>query len=68
MTIAANVKQTFSTIKNMESQLSSLALDSLDDDAKKAFHDAMLVMGSIKAELQSRIFELERNEPQYKGS
>lgn len=68
MTTASNVKQTFATIKNMEAQLSSLALNSLDDGAKKAFHEAMLTLGNIKNDLQARVFELERAEPQYKGS
>jgi hypothetical protein len=68
MTIASNVKQAFATIKNIESQLSSLALNSLDESAKKAFHEAMLDVGKIKEDLQSRVYELERAEPQYKGS
>jgi hypothetical protein len=68
MTIASNVKQTFATIKNIESQLSSLALNSLDDEAKAAFHEAMLMIENVKNDLQSRVFELERAEPQYKGS
>ncbi|MCQ6282712.1 DUF1657 domain-containing protein [Bacillus sp. EB600] len=68
MTIASNVKQTFATVKNIESQLSSLALNSLDVEAQKVFHEAMLTIGEIKGDLQSRIYELERAEPQYKGS
>jgi uncharacterized protein DUF1657 len=68
VTVASDVKQTFATIKNMESQLSSLALNSLDEGAKKAFHEAMLTMGNIKDDMQARVFELERDEPQYKGS
>lgn len=68
MTIASNVKQTFSTIKNIESQLSLLALNSTDEEAKKQFHETMLVIGNIKNDLQSRVYELERMEPQYMGS
>lgn len=68
MTIASNVKQTFATVKNIESQLSSLAYNSMDEGAKKVFHEAMLTVGEIKEDLQSRVYELERSEPQYKGS
>jgi hypothetical protein len=68
MTVASNIKQTYATIKNIESQLSSLAFNSLDDGAKKVFHEAMLTIGKIKEDLQTRIYELERAEPQYKGS
>jgi hypothetical protein len=68
MTVASNIKQTYATIKNIESQLSSLAFNSLDEVAKKEFHDAMLTIGKIKDDLQMRIYELERAEPQYKGS
>lgn len=68
MTIVSNVKQSLLTVKSIESQLSSLAINSLDEDAKKIFHETMLEMGNIKNDLQQRIFELERAEPQYQGS
>jgi hypothetical protein len=68
LTIASNVNQTLSTIKGIEAQLSSLALNSLDEEAKKVFHETMLTMDDIKDDLQTRVYELEREEPQYKGS
>jgi hypothetical protein len=68
MTIASNVKQTLSTIKGIEAQLSSLALNSLDEDSKKVFHETMLTMSDIKDDIQTRVYELERAEPQYKGT
>ncbi len=68
MTVASNVKQCLVTIKGIESQLSSLAFNSLDQEAKAAFHDTALTIGTIKKDLQYRILELERQEPQYKGS
>lgn len=67
MTIASNVKQCLSTLKGIESQLSLLALNSLDEDAKEMFHESMLTIASVKKDLQSRVLELERLEPQYKG-
>ncbi|WML44782.1 DUF1657 domain-containing protein [Neobacillus sp. PS3-40] len=68
MTIVSNVKQCLTTVKGIEAELSSLALNSLDENATKAFHMAMLKMGDIKDDLQTRVYELEREEPQYKGS
>ena len=68
MTIISNVKQSLSTLKGIEAELSSLALNSLDENATKTFHMAMLKIGDIKDDIQTRVYELERAEPQYKGS
>ncbi len=68
MTIASNVKQTLSTVKAIKSQLSSLALNSLDKEAQRIFHESMLTMEDIQNDLQARSDELDRLEPQYKGS
>ncbi|MEH7106715.1 MULTISPECIES: DUF1657 domain-containing protein [Bacillaceae] len=68
MTVASNVKQTLATIKSIEAQLSMLALNSLEDEAKTVFHETMLTVGNIKKDLQYRVYELERQEPQYQGS
>jgi hypothetical protein len=68
LTIASNVKQSLAVVKDIEGQLSSLALNSLDEEAKRVFHEATLTIGDVKKDLQTRVFELERQEPQYKGS
>jgi hypothetical protein len=68
MTIASNVKQCFLTIKDIQAQLSSLALNSLDEDAKRIFHQTSLAMDDVKKDLQTRVLELERLEPQYKAT
>ncbi|MEH7077019.1 DUF1657 domain-containing protein [Neobacillus drentensis] len=68
MTIASNVKQCLSTIKGIEAQLSSFALNSIDTGAQAIFHEASLTIGEVKKDLQYRVLELERHEPQYKGS
>ena len=67
MTIAASVKQCLANLKGIEAQLSSLALNSLDEGAKEIFHETMSIMDSVKKDLQTRVLELERLEPQYKG-
>jgi len=68
MTIASNVKQCLSTLNGIEAQLSSFALNSLDEEAKIIFHETSLLIGDVKKDLQYRVLELERHEPQYKGS
>lgn len=68
MTVASNVKQCLITIKGIEAQLSSLALNSLDEEAKAVFHETTMSISTIKKDLQYRVLELERQEPQYKGS
>jgi hypothetical protein len=66
MTIASDVNQCLSTIKGIESQLSSFALNSQDKKARKVFHETMLMMGDIKQDLQARVYKLEAEEQQYK--
>lgn len=68
MTVVANVKQCLFSIKDIESQLSSLALNSLEEDAKKTFHETMLTLEGVSKDLKKRVLELERLEPQYKGT
>lgn len=67
MTVAANVNQCLSTIKGIEAQLSSLALNSNIEEASKVFHETMMVIDEIKLDLQNRKSQLEVEEPQYKG-
>jgi hypothetical protein len=67
MTVAANVNQCLSTIKGIEAQLSSLAINSTVPEASKIFHETMMVIGEIKMDLEQRKIQLEKEEPQYKG-
>lgn len=68
MTIGSNISQCLATIKGIESQLSTLALNTINPDAQKAFHEAMLTIVEIKNDLQDRKYVIEREEPQYKKS
>ncbi|MEH7346452.1 DUF1657 domain-containing protein [Bacillus sp. JJ1532] len=67
MTIISNVKQSLSTIKGIEAQLSILALNSHDPEAQRTFHEMMNMMNDIKKDLQLRVNEMMLEEPQYKG-
>ncbi|WP_075981683.1 DUF1657 domain-containing protein [Bacillus massilinigeriensis] len=68
MTIASNVNQCIATLKGIEAQLSSLAINSQEETAQKIFHETMLVINDIHSELTKRKTELELEEPQYKPS
>ena len=67
MTIASDVNQVLSTIKGIEAQLSTMALDTDVPEASKIFHETMLVIGEIKTDLLKRKTQLEVEEPQYKS-
>lgn len=68
MTVYSNVKQCLVSLNGIEAQLSNFALNSQDENAQQAFHKAMLLVGEVKKEAQTRIYELEFKEPQYKPS
>ena len=68
MTIISNVKQSLSTLKGIEAQLSSLALHSQEEKAQQTFHEMMLIIGEVKKDLLDRKVEMELEEPQYKES
>jgi hypothetical protein len=68
MTVISNVKQTIATLKGIEAQLSSLALNSQEERAQQTFHEMMLLIEEVKNDLHNRQVEMELEEPQYKQS
>ncbi|WP_370222526.1 DUF1657 domain-containing protein [Cytobacillus sp.] len=66
MTIASNVNQCLAAIRSIEAQLSNLALTSVDEEAKRLFHESMLEVSEIKTDLENRKKVIEFEEPQYK--
>ncbi|EOO92322.1 hypothetical protein IGQ_05586 [Bacillus cereus IS195] len=67
MTVIASVKTCLASVRGAQASLSSLSLNSQDEKSKRVFHECMLEMDSIIADLQNRVSVLEREEPQYKG-
>jgi Protein of unknown function (DUF1657) len=67
MTVGSQVKQCLSNIKSIEASLSSLAITSQDEEAKRIFHETMMVMEEVKEDLKKRVGQLELEELQYKG-
>ena len=64
LTVISNVKQCLSTIKGIEAQLSTLALNSQDDKAQQTFHEMMELMNEVKKDLQVRVNAIILEEPQ----
>lgn len=67
MTIASDVKQCAASLRGVEAGLSSLALRTQDDESKRILHETMLKVNEVMKDVQKRVGELEREEPQYKG-
>ncbi|CAI8730955.1 MULTISPECIES: DUF1657 domain-containing protein [Bacillus] len=67
MTVVASVKTCLASLKGAQASLSTLSQDAADEEAKRVFHECMLEMDSVIADLKNRISMLEREEPQYKG-
>ncbi|AXR19790.1 DUF1657 domain-containing protein [Bacillus thuringiensis] len=67
MTVIASVKTCLASVRGAQASLSSLSLNSTDDEAKRVFHECMLEMDSVITDLKDRVSVLEREEPQYKG-
>ncbi|AME07512.1 DUF1657 domain-containing protein [Bacillus siamensis] len=67
MTVGAQVKQCLASLKSIEAGLSALALKSQDEEAKRLFHETMMMSEEVILDLKKRVGELERDEYQYKG-
>jgi hypothetical protein len=67
MTVASQVKQTLSSLKGIEANLSSLALRTEDSDSKRTLHETMMIVHEVITDLKKRVGELEREEFQYNG-
>ncbi|MBJ7947886.1 DUF1657 domain-containing protein [Bacillus cereus group sp. N24] len=67
MTVIASVKTCLASLRGAQASLSSLSLNSQDEESKRVFHECMLEMDSVIADVKDRVSILEREEPQYKG-
>ncbi|WP_242216701.1 DUF1657 domain-containing protein [Bacillus cereus group sp. BfR-BA-01380] len=67
MTVVASVKTCLASLKGAQASLSALSQNSADQEAKRVFHECMLEIDSVIADVQGRVSALEREEPQYKG-
>lgn len=67
MTVSSQIKQTLSSLKSAQASLESFALQTQNQQAKQLFTNAAQQTKSILDTLEPRIWEIESQEPQYKG-
>ncbi|WP_413380374.1 DUF1657 domain-containing protein [Alkalihalobacillus sp. 1P02AB] len=68
MTVASQVKGTLASLKGVEATLMTISLQAEGHDKRNRFHQASLKTKTVIHELEKRVAELERQEPQYKGN
>ncbi|MFA1818754.1 DUF1657 domain-containing protein [Virgibacillus oceani] len=66
MTVGAQVKSCFSSIKSAEATIQSLASKTQEYESHEKFKEAEKIMTSIKEDLQQQVIQLTKEEPQYK--
>ncbi|GAA0613810.1 DUF1657 domain-containing protein [Virgibacillus siamensis] len=67
MTVGAQVKACYASIKSAEATLMSLKGKSSDPEAREALEGAEKMMVDIKADLKKQVIYLSQEEPQYKS-
>jgi len=67
MTVGANVKSCYFSIKNAEATLQMLEQESVNKESKQAFQLAQNILNEVKNDLNEQIQFLTREEPQYKN-
>ncbi|WP_424767813.1 DUF1657 domain-containing protein [Paenibacillus sp. sgz302251] len=67
MTVASQVKTCVASLKGAQASLEQFALETENQDAKSLFTSAAQQTQQILDQVESRVQELENQEPQYKG-
>ncbi|WP_232699655.1 DUF1657 domain-containing protein [Brevibacillus daliensis] len=67
MTVASSVKQTLAGLKSAQASLETFAISTQNKQAKQMFTQSAQQTQSIITQLESRVQQLEQEEPQYKG-
>lgn len=67
MTVASQVKTCVSSLKSAQASLEQFAMETQNKEAKNLFTNAAKQTQQIVDQVESRVTELEKEEPQYKG-
>ncbi|MRN55152.1 DUF1657 domain-containing protein [Paenibacillus sp. 19GGS1-52] len=67
MTVSSQVKTCVSSLKSAQASLEQFAMETQNQDAKNLFTNAAQQTQQIVQQVESRVTELENEEPQYKG-
>lgn len=65
MTVGANVKSCYFSIKSAEAGLKELALKTTSAESKAVFEEVQQVLNEVKADLNEQVLFLAKEEPQY---
>lgn len=67
MTVASQVKTCVSSLKSAQASLEQFAMETQNQEAKTLFTNAAQQTQQIVQQVEGRVAELEKEEPQYKG-
>jgi hypothetical protein len=67
MTVASDVKTCLASLKSAQASLEQFALSTQNQEAKTTFTSAAQATQQIISQVQTRVQQLENEEPQYKG-
>ncbi len=67
MTVASQVKTCVASLKSAQASLEQFALSTQNQEAKNLFTNAAQQTQQILSQVESRVQQLEQEEPQYKG-
>lgn len=67
MTVATQVKTCVAALKSAQASLEAFALNTQNQEAKQLFTDCAAQANQIVQQVESRVQQLEAEEPQYKG-
>lgn len=67
MTVASQVKTCLASLKSAQASLETFALSTQNQEAKQLFTEAAQTTQQVVDQVNSRVAELEKEEPQYKG-
>lgn len=67
MTVASQVKTCVASLKSAQASLEQFALATQNEEAKALFTDAAAQTQQVLQQVESRVQQLENEEPQYKG-
>jgi hypothetical protein len=67
LTVATQVKTCLASLKSAQASLEAFALNTQNQEAKSMFENAAKSTQSIVDQVNSRVQQIENEEPQYKG-
>ncbi|WP_342549593.1 DUF1657 domain-containing protein [Paenibacillus sp. FSL P2-0089] len=67
MTVASQVKTCVASLKSAQASLEQFAMETQNEDAKTLFTNAAEQTQQIVQQVEGRVTQLEKEEPQYRG-